>query len=234
MFTPLNILVIEDHDALRAVVVELLQTAGHHVTGVDSAEALGEGCGGGAVDIFLVDLNLPGEDGLSLARRLRATQPLVGLIMMTARKALVDRLAGYDSGADLYLPKPIDPQELLGVVQALGRRLMESRRREGAVFPCDFSLDMGGLRLFGPQAEVMLASTEAALLAALVRAPGRRLETWQIIELLGENASTYAKSALEVRIGRLRRKLQQAGADERCLRSLRGSGYLLGVSILIS
>lgn len=233
MHSPLKIVVVEDHDDLRSVVVEVLSQEGHEVLGVDSAEALGESGGGDAVDIFLIDLNLPGEDGFSLCRRLREVQPLVGIIMMTARKELSDRLAGYASGADIYLPKPIDIDELKVVLQALGRRLQESRKREGSLAVSDFMLDMLGLRVIGPKAEVLVSAQEAALLAAFCRATGRQLKTWQLIELLGEDPDTYVKSALEVRLGRLRRKLQQAGATDRCLRALRGTGYYLDMAIKI-
>lgn len=119
----MNILVVEDNDSLRQATVAMLIRHGHWTTGLVCAEDLDDLRLNPQPDLFIIDLNLPGEDGLSLSRRLRAAQPLVGIIMVTARSLLGDKLAGYESGADLYLAKPVDPAELLAAVESLGRRL---------------------------------------------------------------------------------------------------------------
>lgn len=231
MAAGLSVLVVEDHDILREATVSLLARAGHRAVGVDCAEALAEATAGLSFDLFVIDINLPGEDGLSLARRLRATQPLAGIVIMTARGALPDRLAGYESGADLYLSKPVEPAELLAAIASLGRRVVEAEARASSPQPPRFSVDIGGRWLSGPGGEETLTPSEATLLAAFARARLRRLETWQLMELLGEDPQTYAKSALEVRILRLRQKLVRVGADDGCLKALRGYGYELAVPI---
>ena len=126
MVARLNILVVEDNDDLRQTMVEVLAGEGHHVSGVDCAEAVPECIG--ALDLILIDLNLPGEDGLSLARRIRSTQPDIGMIMVTARRLPADRKRGYDSGADIYLPKPIAFEELCAAIESLSRRISASRQ----------------------------------------------------------------------------------------------------------
>ncbi len=100
MATHLNIVVVEDNDDLRSLLCAGLQNAGHRVTGLSCAEALEDQSGVDHVDAFLIDINLPGEDGLSLARRVRRAHPLVGIIILSARSALDDKLQGYDDGAD--------------------------------------------------------------------------------------------------------------------------------------
>lgn len=120
----MNIVVVEDHALLREVTVAALRELGHQVQGVDSAEALPDVLQSFAAQIVLLDLNLPGEDGVSLAQRLRRANPVLGIIMVTARAALNDKLAGYASGADLYLSKPTSVEELGAAIEALSRRIL--------------------------------------------------------------------------------------------------------------
>lgn len=107
-----RVLLVEDHDALREVVSETLERYACQVTGVDCAEAVCELPSRQVFDVAVLDLNLPGEDGLVLAQRLRAAQPALGIVMMTARREREDRLQGYQHGADVYLGKPVDADEL--------------------------------------------------------------------------------------------------------------------------
>lgn len=120
----MNIIVIEDHEVLREVTIAALQDMGYAVQGIDSAEALPVLLEVFQANIMVLDLNLPGEDGISLAQRLRKSHPEIGIIMVTARIALNDKLAGYQSGADIYLTKPTSLEELGAAVQALSRRIM--------------------------------------------------------------------------------------------------------------
>lgn len=228
----MNILVVEDNDALRKATVAMLLRNGHAASGLVCAEDVDDIRLDPPPDLFIIDLNLPGEDGLSLAQRLRAAQPLVGIIMVTARSLLGDRLAGYEHGADIYLPKPADPGELLAAIESLGRRLMvQSRKLDEEAGPVCLRLDQASRMLHGPSASVALSVSEVAVLAGLSRAQAHRLETWQIMGLVGEDPSSYTKASLEVRMVRLRKKLIEVGGSPRCLPSLRGFGYQLGLSI---
>lgn len=119
----LNIVLVEDHDLLRTVTESVLTGAGHKVLALGCAEEVDEALSGMNPDLYILDLNLPGEDGISLARRIRRSHPRVGIIMTTVRSEVTDRLDGYESGADIYLPKPTDPTELLAAAVALARRL---------------------------------------------------------------------------------------------------------------
>lgn len=226
MDTLLSIVVVEDHDALREVTVEALRGMGHAVKGVVCAEAVDDELGGMSIDVMVIDVNLPGEDGFSLAARMRAAQPGVGIIMVTARRQLNDKLTGYKSGADLYLTKPTSHKELGAAVQAVSRRLKRPTPR--LCF-----LDSVGFFLQGPDAKVHLSSDAAAMLSAFARAPGGRLETWQLLELTGGADVGVTKGALEVQIVRLRKKLVQAGYCEQPVKVVRGWGYQLCVPVAI-
>lgn len=220
----LNIIVVEDHDELRAITVETLQALGHQVVGIDCAEAMPEIVQTRHVDLMLIDLNLPGEDGLSLARRVRQSQPGIGIIMLTARGKVSEKLQGYEHGADIYLTKPTTMEELDATIQALSRRL-----RPVLTSPSALLLNLHKLILSGQQSEVHLSSHEASVLAALARAPGQRLENWQLVALLGK--TDISKAGLEMMFARLRKKMLQVSAEQSPIKTIRQVGYQLTIEI---
>ncbi len=224
MVTGLNIVVVEDNDSLRLVTVEVLRQHGCYVQGLACAEEIDDAAGGVAADIFILDLNLPGEDGISLASRLRKAQPEVGIIMVTARVQTKDKMTGYDCGADIYLCKPVAPEELLSAVNALARRIKPISPTDNGLV-----LDVNKLKLSGAQGEVSLTANEVTLLSAFIRAPEQRLESWQLIELLSK-VQTFSKENLEVHITRLRNKLKQLSTDNQPIKAIRKFGYQLCLS----
>ena len=226
MDAALQIVVIEDHSLLHKVTVQLLESRGHQVTGLFCAEELDDGVDMLVPDLYVIDLNLPGEDGFSLASRIRKSQPEVGIIMVTARDSLQDRLHGYESGADIYLPKPVDSAELLAAVSALSRRLRPVDRQA-----CVLNARSQSLR--GPQGKVQLHANEMRLLSALARAPAQTLEFWQVAQQLGQSENDFSKASMEVRVARLRRKLSQASGEVNAIRSLRKTGYRLCLPLTI-
>jgi len=228
MATPLNIVLVEDHDALREVMIDYLCAQGYAATGIESAEMLGGMRGVEQVDLYVLDLNLPGEDGISLARRLRLSQPEVGIIMLSARTAEQDKVRGYAEGADIYLTKPTSCAELTAAIQALTRRLHPEPLTSTAL-----RLDMQALTLSGALTCLDLSQQEAALLAGFARARDRQLEIWEIMELQGKTMEVHNKAALEVQIVRLRKKLLQTGNVTRPIKALRGWGYQLCVDVLL-
>jgi DNA-binding response OmpR family regulator len=223
----LNIIVVEDHDSLREVTVALLNEHGYQAVGLANAEAVDDEAGGRVADLYIIDLNLPGEDGICLARRIRSAHAGVGIIMVTARMLAEDKVQGYASGADIYLPKPVGPGELLAAIGALARRVKPPAPASAVTM----TLDQQRLVLRGPLLELHLANAEATLLRALVIAPGQRLAYWQINEALGQLPDELNKASLEVRMVRLRKKLMQASGDDAALRSIRGHGYQLCVPL---
>jgi DNA-binding response OmpR family regulator len=228
MDSRLNIILVEDNDDLRQATVEALQAMGHDVRGVDCAEAMDDELGAFRAELLVLDLNLPGEDGISVAQRIRATAPDIGIIMLTARNQLSEKLQGYDSGADIYLTKPTSVQELGAAIASLGRRI-RPRASPGQAL----TLNPFTLQLRGPLGALDVSDHEATLLSAFAKAKDRRLEHWQIIELAGKLADEGSKNAIEVQVVRLRKRLEQAGAVAPTIKAIRGSGYQLCIAIEI-
>ena len=231
----LHVIVVEDHQSLRELICSSLAQNGCLVTGVSCAEDVDQICTTQPTDVFVVDLNLPGEDGLSLTRRLRASYPLVGIVLLTARNEVQDRVAGYESGADIYMVKPVSEQELFASVKAVARKKKSHEHVISSMRTDPLVLDRTALKLLGADGvPVRLSFAESTVLAALAKASGQRLEVWQIIANLGLKSDSYSRSTLAVRMTRLRKKLVQAGAPEDCLEALRNEGYQLcvGLSVL--
>jgi len=231
MTISLSIIVVEDHEGLREMTVEALCEQGHRAIGVESAEALPDWLAM-PPDVMVIDINLPGEDGLSLARRVRAIQPAMGIIMLTARSQTVDKTQGYHCGADLYLTKPTSVEELGAALQAVARRLRPANTPTPEAHAA-FTLDWHRLTLTGPSGAVSLNAFEATVLSALAGALWQRLENWQLVKLLSKTEASYTKARLEVLIFRLRKKLLQAGADEHAIKVIRQVGYQLGVAVRV-
>lgn len=224
MVAKLNIVVVEDNHDLRELTCQVLMQDGHSVKGLSCAEEMEDLAGGEPADIFLLDLNLPGEDGISLSRRIRKAQPLVGIIIISARTDLNDKLIGYESGADWYITKPVVFAELTATIGSFARRRHAAKQDKADVMR---GLTLNKLDLQGPLGEVKLTATEAMLLTAFARAPAGKLETWQIAEMLGVEADETMKNSIAVRIARLRKKLIDLGAEGVVLESIRNIGYQL-------
>lgn len=233
MAAHLNIVVVEDHDALREVMVEFLQGKGHQVLGLGCAEALDAVLMDGPIDLLIVDLQLPGEDGHSLTQRLRKRHPLAGIIMATARNQVTDTVTGFNSGADLYLVKPVAPEELSAAVDGIGRRLLALSCRGDVPAPSTLALDSRALTLRGSLGVCNLTEAESCILSALARAPDRQLEIWQLFELLQLDLDQHSRSTFEVRIVRLRQKLTRVGADKSVLTVVRLQGYQLCTPLVV-
>ena len=219
---PLRIMVIEDYDALREAMCDVLSQDGHEVVGVSMAEEVDDEPTGFVSDLYIIDINLPGEDGLSLAQRIRRSQPDVGIVIISARSSVDDRIGGYKSGANIYLTKPLSLEELRAVVDGIVQRLLSA---EASRATC-VTLSPMKMLVTGPSGKARLTQPEVSLLAALTRAPQRDLEHWQVAAHLG-NGEEISKDNLEVKLGRLRKKLVACGAEAPVIQSLRGIGYRL-------
>lgn len=223
----LNIIIVEDHQPLRESLVDVMASEGYHVVGFESAEALWSGCSFGKVDILILDLNLPGDDGIAVAQRVRAEYPGIGIVMLTARSEPEDRQAGYENGADIYLAKPSSAAELTASVKALARRL-KPHEPDAPVLV----LDTFAMTLLGHQEAVGLSAQEVDLLTEFARSPNGRLETRAIVALDGRGGE-ISKGAIEVRIVRLRKKMVVAGAIGQPIKSIRNQGYQLSTRITV-
>lgn len=232
MDSPLKIVVVEDHDDLREMTVQALNELECLAFGVASAEEFDE-LPNAYFDVYVIDLNLPGEDGISLSNRIRVASPSSGIIIISSRKKIQEKLEGYESGADFYLTKPTSIAELGAVIKGFKRRV----RSELAESSSTLKLNTSAMVIYAalsPEQHVPLAHHEVLILAALARAANNRLESWQLIQSSEVLGTTVSKSTLEVQILRLRKKLSQVGAGDGAIRGIRGYGYQLCVPILVT
>lgn len=229
MTPSLHILVVEDNDGLREATIDFLSAHGHQVFGVVCAEDVDDTPTRDIPDLYLIDINLPGESGFSLAERIRKSQTLAGIVLMTARGQLNDRLQGYSSGADNYLIKPVEQAELLICINNLARRLKPNTPSPLAALV----LNTKELCISGPAGKVMLSHGESMLLASFCRAAGQKLERWQAMQLIDTKDKGLVPANLEMRISALRKKLSSCGAPDDAIRTLRGFGYALSNPIRI-
>jgi DNA-binding response OmpR family regulator len=221
----LSILVVEDNLAMQIALEELLTEAGHRVVVSECSEALQE-LSLGQIDLVLLDINLPGEDGLSLAKRLRKSYPRLGIIMISARNTSSDKVIGYQSGADIYFAKPFDPEELIAAMLALVERLNPQNHQTMLV------VDVATSTLLYVSATQSLTANEVKLLQQFCLAPSHTLETWQIQELLALETGDV-KHQVELIISRLRKKFVNLGIQDQSIKSLRLFGYQLCFPMLI-
>ncbi len=225
---PLDIVVVEDHDLVREELVAFLQRPGWLVRGVDCAEALDHALLHRPADLLVVDLNLPGEDGLSICQRLRRTLPDLGLVMLTARILPKDKTAGYQSGADVYLTKPANVGELEAAIVNLARRI---HPRVGA----GPQLDLKRLTLAIPLgAQVSLTLLESRLLYELTMAPGRQLSTDTLLRRLDPGQDQpQLRNNLPVTMSRLRNKMTTGLGTHDTIKAIRGFGYQLNLTLTV-
>lgn len=229
---PLVVALVEDDRLLREEMEVHLSAQGFQVHVANSAMGLDDLNARTAFDLYLIDLNLPGENGLSLCRRVRASRPDAGIVIMTARVTLNDRIAGYkQGGADIYLTKPISPDELVLVMHSLGRRLKQVQASH------EWSLSLRDRTLIGPDQsqKLRLTSKEKTILLALVQAKDNTMESGALCDLFAEDDDdvVMSKHALEEMIARLRKKFKsvQSEGDEPAIKSVWGVGYQLCVRI---
>ena len=221
-----NILVVDDDPKLRELLARYLGEQGYGVDTVGDAVAMDRALAERQPDLLILDLMLPGEDGLSIARRLRPAVRFP-IIMLSARGEDVDRIVGLEVGADDYLPKPFNPRELLARIRAVLRRPAASAGEptQAPTFG-DFRLDVATRRLLRGPDEVELTAGDFALLEVLVQHPNRVLSRDQLVDLIkGYDRSPYDRS-IDVRVTRLRRKIEPDASHPVFLRTVWGKGYM--------
>lgn len=224
-----RILVVDDDPELRALLQRFLAEHGFQVRVADGGRAMDVGLQREPADLIVLDLMMPGEDGLTILRRLRERGEGVPIIMLTARGDPVDRVLGLEMGADDYLGKPFLPRELVARIHALLRRLSPDRQQgqDESVSIGPFTINFSAMTVQRDSATVTLSSREFALLAALARSPGRPLSRAQLIDrALGRDAEVTDR-AIDVQIGRLRKAIGDDAADPRFVRTVWGVGYVL-------
>lgn len=227
---PTRILVVDDDAGIRALLADYLSAQGMTVECVRDGRELDKRLADFAPDLVIMDLMLPGEDGLALTRRIQSTTALP-VLMLSARGEDIDRIVGLEVGADDYLAKPFNPRELLARIRAILRRRGKCAAKDSApgqdryVFG-PFYLDVAACRLLREGKEISLTPAEFSLLKIFVEHPNRALSRDQIMDWLkGFERDPFDRS-IDVRVTRLRRKIEDDPANPVYLRTVWGQGYL--------
>jgi len=222
----MKLLLIEDDPGMRSTLQRTLERRGMQVATCDNGARAIERWAASVPDVVVLDLSLPGLDGLEVLQAARGRGWTTPVLILTARGTVGDRILGLNVGADDYLPKPFDLDELEARVRALVRRVPQQRdaSREFCGLSCD--ADSGAIYLHGQPLE--LAPREAALLRALLVRPGQAVAKERLFELVFPGERDVQQEAIEVVAYRLRRRLAGTGAQ---LVTLRGLGYLLKAAL---
>jgi len=225
-----DILIVEDNYALRESLSDYLESEGFSLRCVDDGEELNAALSKRACDVLVLDLNLPNEDGLSIAKRIRNAYPKMGIVILTARVQGIDRTQSYESGADIYLTKPVSPSELKTVILNLSRRIDQVEVQHQWVFnPKTFSLT-------SPNAQTLkFTATESSVFLELVVAGGL-LPLHRLIQRFGEIdlSDDFNKIRFEKIISRIRSKLKPYTHEEITIQSVYKQGYQLMLPVTVS
>ncbi len=224
-----HLLVVDDDERIRELLRKFLVRHGFLVTPARDAAHARRLLAGLSFDLVILDVMMPGEDGVALARSLRSTHA-VPIILLTARGEAGDRIAGLEAGVDDYLPKPFEPRELLLRITAILRRALPvepAPEIPKALMLGAVRYDATRAELWRGPAQVRLTSTEIALMRILAATPNEPVSRTRLVEELGRAEGGAQERAVDVQITRLRRKIEADPRVPRYLQTVRGSGYML-------
>ncbi|MBU2960913.1 response regulator [Citreicella sp. C3M06] len=224
-----HILVVDDDERIRQLLQKFLIRNGFLVTAARDAAHARRILKGLDFDMIVLDVMMPGEDGVSLTRAIRETST-TPIMLLTARGETEDRIKGYEAGADDYLPKPFEPKELLLRLAAILRRMPEPPSDASApklltLGPIRYDIDRG--EMWQGDDLVRLTATESQLMRIFSAKPGVALTRSELVEELGRDKGQAQERAVDVQITRLRRKLESDPKQPRYLQTVRGAGYML-------
>lgn len=236
--TPIQLLFVEDNADLRDDLGFQLQTDGIAVTAVSDAKAMDEVIRQRNFDIALLDIGLPGEDGLSIATRLRSTFPDIGIIILTALDEVETCLKSYQHGADIFMAKPVDWRRLSAQIAALYRRVSHAQPKPNHG---SWQLLQGGYELVSPLgASIPLTGMEAAIVLRLAQSAGQTITRDELIAVVSPgNVLAFDPRRLEVCVSRLRQKIQQTVAEhhpaveQSPIKTVRGVGYVFSQAVIV-
>ena len=230
--TSLRIAILDDDEDVRGLLQRYLQQHGFEAYGAADAAGLFRILDEHEIDLIVLDLMMPGEDGFQVCRRLRASST-IPIIMLTAKKDDVDRIVGLEMGADDYVTKPFNPRELVARIRAVMWRVRAGAAPEGApAHKLQYRFDTWTLnaatRTLRDAAgnEVELSGGEFALLMVFLQNTGRVLNRDQLFDLTRGRSSTPVDRGIDIQVSRLRRKIEPGDGPPRLLKTVRGAGYV--------
>ena len=225
-----HLLVVDDDERIRSLLQQFLVQDGYLISTAENAEQARILLTGIEFDLIILDVMMPGQDGVSFTGELRNLGNNTPILLLTARGETEDRIKGLEVGADDYLPKPFEPKELLLRINAILRRMPDLK--EDKMMPK--TLDFGNLRynvarneLWDGENQVRLTTTESQLMKIFTSALGEPISRADLVMYLGRDASLAQDRAIDVQITRLRRKIEVNPSQPRYLQTVRGAGYML-------
>jgi two-component system OmpR family response regulator len=237
MTTPEHILIVDDDAEIRSLLSDYLQKNGYRTTTVAEGNGMTVALGEGRMDLIVLDLMLPGDDGLVLCRNLRAHSD-IPVIMLTARGEDMDRILGLEMGADDYLPKPFNPRELLARIKSILRRakaLPENLRTDDAarLLFAGWELNTSARQLVSPEGVVIpLSGAEYRLLRVFLNHPNRVLNRDQLMDLTQRRETDPFERSIDVQVSRLRHRLADDAKEPAIIKTVRGEGYVLAAQVV--
>jgi two-component system, OmpR family, phosphate regulon response regulator OmpR len=226
-----KILVVDDDARLRSLLQRYLEEQGFTVKAVADAEQMDRALSRELYSLMVLDLMLPGEDGLSICNRLRSTGNTIPIIMLTAKGDDADRISGLEAGADDYLPKPFNPRELLARIKAVLRRQVKElpgapSQQEEVVSFGPFMLDLSTRTLTKNGEAVSLTTGEFAVMKALVQHPREPLTRDKLMNLARGREWSAMERSIDVQVSRLRRLIEDDPSNARYIQTVWGVGYV--------
>ncbi|MFV2035400.1 MAG: response regulator [Halocynthiibacter sp.] len=233
---PGHILVVDDDREIRDLVGKFLKKRDYRVTLVGDGREMRRALGEWNIDLVILDLMLPGEDGLALCRDLRARSD-IPIIMLTVMGEETDRIVGLEMGADDYLPKPFNPRELLARIKAVLRRTQNTSTTVSPGRPktlrfAGWTLEIGRRRFFSPQGLLVdLSSGEFDLLTVLAEHPQLVLTREQLVDLIHGRTEAPFERSIDMQVSRLRRKIEISHDAPELIKTVRGGGYIFSSEV---
>lgn len=225
-----HLLIVDDDERIRGLLQKYLKRSGFWVTAARDAAHARSVLSGLEFDMVILDVMMPGEDGISLAKALRNEGVETPVLLLTARGEIEDRIAGLEAGADDYLAKPFEPKELLLRINAILRRVPPEpeevqRPKFLALGPMRYDVARG--EMWDGDRLVRLTATESQLMRIFASCPGEPVSRAKLVEERGPNRGQAQERAVDVQVTRLRRKIERDPKQPRYLQTVRGTGYML-------
>lgn len=226
----MRILVVEDEPVLRDGLVDLLAGAGHSVEAVGDGEAALERGSDPRVQLLLLDLMLPGLDGIEVCRRLRELRPDVPILVLTALGAEDDKVAGLEAGADDYVTKPFGTRELVARIDSLARRVRARRDPAQRLVVDGLTIDLGRCEAFRDERRIPLTAREVGILRWLFQHRSRAVRRSELLEHVWGHAADLQTRTVDMTIANLRQKIERDPSRPRIVVTIKGLGYAWGRS----
>ena len=225
-----HLLIVDDDERIRSLLKQFLIQSDYLVSTAENAEQAGTLLSTIEFDMIILDVMMPGQDGITFTAELRKSKNITPILLLTARGETEDKIKGLEAGADDYLPKPFEPKELLLRINAILRRMPDLKKDQMSPKTLNFgnlTYDVTRSELWEGNKQIRLTTTEIHLMKIFTSALGEPISRAELVTSLGKDVSLAQDRAIDVQITRLRRKIEVNPSQPRYLQTVRGAGYML-------